>query len=368
MFKKVDAFLEELLTYQLPGNDCIICRKGEVIYRKCSGFADKEKKMPLTGKERYQIFSCSKMITCTAAMQLWEKGAFQLDDPLSLYLPEYAEMTVKTPDGGIKKAENPITLRHLFTMTAGFNYNLHSKSLRRAFDATNGSCPTREVIRFLAQEPLEFEPGTRWLYSLCHDVLAAVVEVVSGMPFNEYVTRNIFDVLGMSQTTFLLPAAEFDTLIPLYREVPENDRLCVLQGMCNYGAGPYRLGINYASGGAGAVSTTEDYNKLLQALCRGEALLKRSTIDMMRSDQLTEEQFKYYAGADNYSYGLGVRCPRRGTSDLSDFGWGGAAGAYFSIDPGREVTILYMQHVVASTAAGMRMKIRQMIHEVTDRM
>lgn len=366
MFEKVDAFLDELLTYQIPGNDCIVCRKGEVIYRRFSGFADKGGKTPLKGSEKYQIFSCSKLITCCAALQLWEKGAFQLDDPLSLYLPEYAEMQVKTADGGVKKAENAITIRQLFTMTAGFNYDLHSKSIRRAYDATMGSCHTREVIRFLAQEPLEFEPGTRWQYSLCHDVLAAVVEVVSGMPFNDYVTKHIFDVLGMKETTFLLPAAEYDTLVPLYRE--QEDKFCPLEGVGNHGAGPYRLGCCYASGGAGAVSTVEDYNKLLQALCSGESILKRSTIDLMRTDQLTDEQRPYYSSMAGYGWGLGVRCPERGSTTITDFGWGGAGGAYFSIDPGREVTILYMQHVVLSKAATKRFQIRDLVHEVTDRM
>ena len=300
--------LKQLEALGVPGIDCTVYQKGREVFRYRSGYSDEAKTKPVDGSERYNIYSCSKLITCTAALQLVEKDIMRLDDAVYEYLPEFRNMK-KLVDGKLEDVRNTMTLRHLFTMTAGFNYNLHSKSLRRAFDATNGSCPTREVIRFLAQEPLEFEPGTRWLYSLCHDVLAAVVEVVSGMPFNEYVTRNIFDVLGMSQTTFLLPAAEFDTLIPLYREVPENDRLCVLQGMCNYGAGPYRLGINYASGGAGAVSTTEDYNKLLQALCRGEALLKRSTIDMMRTP-LYDLNFAYLDNA-GYRYGLGVRTMSR---------------------------------------------------------
>ena len=207
MFAKFETFLDSLLELNVPGNDCIVCRKGEVVFRHFGGFSDCEKKCPMTGRERFQIFSCSKLITCCAALQLWEKGKFQLDDELFRYLPEYEHMKVKTP-AGIVDAGKKITLRHLFTMTAGFNYDLASKSLRRAFDATQGRCPTREVIRYLAQEPLDFEPGEKWQYSLCHDVLAAVVEEIAGMPFNDYVTKNIFDVLGMKSCTFLLPWAE----------------------------------------------------------------------------------------------------------------------------------------------------------------
>ena len=368
MFSKLDAFLDELLASGIPGNDCLVCRNGEVIYRKYSGFADKEQKQPLNGNEKYQIFSCSKLITCCAALQLWERGLFQLDDELSRYLPEYARMTVKTCDGGVKEAVNPITLRHLFTMTAGFNYDLQSKSIRRAVDATSGACQTREVIRFLAQEPLEFEPGTKWQYSLAHDVLAAVVELLSGISFNDYVTKNIFDPLEMSQTTFLLPAAEYDTLVPLYREIPQDTRLTPLDGVGNHGAGPYRLGVCYASGGAGAVSTVEDYNKLLHSLCCDERILKRSTIDLMRTDQLSENLAQYVATGEGYSWGLGVRCPRNGDGRRSDFGWGGAGGAYYSIDLSRQVTILYMQHVICSTAGARRITIRDIVHEAVDKM
>ena len=363
MFEKLEKFLDELRECPVPGNDCIICRKGEVIYRHTAGFADMAKKTPLTGKERYQIFSCSKLITCCAALQLWEQGKFQLDDELCRYLPEYAQMKVRTPEGGIADAKNKITIRHLFTMTAGFNYNLNAPSILRVYDATKGSCPTREVIRALAQEPLSFEPGTRWQYSLCHDVLAAVVEVISGVEFNEYVTKNIFDVLGMNQTTFLLPASEWHTLIPLCREIPAGEQLVELNGIGNYGIAPYRLGPCYASGGAGCVSTVEDYNKLLQALCSGEKILKRSTIDMMRTDELTEEQQKDTWSGPYYSYGLGVRCPRRGYSERTEFGWGGAAGAYFCIDPGRELTVLYVQHVCHSSAAPKRTRIIEFVNE-----
>ena len=365
MFAKLDALLDEMLTHPLPGNDCIVCRKGEVIYRRFSGFADKEKTRPLTGNERYQIFSCSKLITCCAALQLWEKGAFQLDDPLCLYLPEYADMKVKTADG-IVAARNKITIRHLFTMTAGFNYDLNAQSILQVHDATEGRCPTREVIRALAQEPLDFEPGTAWQYSLCHDVLAALVEVLSQQPFNDYVTEHILAPLGMSSVTFMLPASQFHTLVPLYREVPVDDPLCPLSGMGTHGTGPYRLGPCYASGGAGAVSTVEDFNKLLQSLCYDEKVLKRSTIEMMAVDQLTEAMYEQSWGGEYYGYGLGVRCPKRGCDVRSDFGWGGAAGAYFAIDPARELTVLYVQHVVTSSARDLRPRILEILHEILD--
>lgn len=362
MFRELDEMLESFLEKNIPGNDCIICHKGKTIYRKFRGFADRNRQIPIKGNERYQIFSCSKLITCCAALQLWEKGKFSLDDELARFMPEFAEMKVRTPEG-IKKAENKILIKHLFSMTAGFSYNLNSKSLRRAIDDTFGSCPTVKTITYLADEPLLFEPGTNWAYSLCHDVLAALVEVVSGVPFNDYVTDNIFRPVGMMRSTFLLPAAEYDTLIPLYRENSDGAATVELNGITHSGISPYRLGVCYASGGAGCVSSTADFNLLLGALCSGERVLKRSTIDMMSTDRLEDSFRDACMAKPPYGYGLGVRCPARGCSERTDFGWGGAAGAYFSIDPVKELTVLYMQHVTCSSVAPLRNQILALVHK-----
>ena len=362
-FAKLDALLDRILEHNIPGNDCVVCVKGVPVYRRTAGFIDRGKTVPMKGDERYHIFSCSKLITCTAALQLFEKGAFGLDDELRNYLPEFGEMTVVTPEGQVRPARNRITMRHLFTMTAGFSYDLNSKAFRKAYDDTCGACPTRKTISYLAQEPLLFEPGTSWHYSLCHDVLAAAVEEISGMPFNDFVKKNIFDVLGMTRSTFQLPAAEFDTLLPLYREEVEFPLVPVNALTCGH---LYRPGCCYASGGAGCVSTLEDFNKLLQALCSGEAVLKRSTVDLMRTDQLDDKLREAY-GRPGYGYGLGVRCPLAGGKGASDFGWGGAAGAYFAIIPERQATVLYMQHVTnAASVKPLRLEIPKVVLECLD--
>ena len=368
MFEELIDFQENMLKLGIPGNDCIVYQNGKEIYRYYCGYKDKNQTQKLTGSEKYQIFSCSKLITCCAALQLWEKGMFKLDDPLYFYLPEYEHMYVKQPDNSIKKAQNHITIRHLFAMTAGFNYNLYAKSILEVFDQTNGSCPTRLVIKALAKEPLEFEPGTKWQYSLAHDVLASLVEVLSGMLFNDYVTENIFLPLKMKDSTFTLPFSQYNSLVPLYKERQDDSKLIDLLGMFNSGSPSYRIGPNYASGGASCVSTVEDYNKFLQAICSGELLLKRSTIEMLKVDQLSSEQRKNCMAGVDYSWGLGVRCPKAGDTSITDFGWGGAGGAYYSIDLTRNVTILYMQSVLTSSAAPMRMKIRDIVQSQVDKL
>ena len=338
MFSELISFMDSFLEMGIPGYDCIIYHKGKCIFRHQNGYSDLKTKTPFSGKERYNIYSCSKPITVVAALQLYEKGLYKLSDNLSDYMPEFKEMYVKT-DSGLRKAENQITIKDLFCMTAGFSYNLSSPELLKCVEETKGVCETREVMRYLAKEPLDFEPGERWQYSLCHDVLAAFTEVVSKVKFEEYVKKNIFDVLGMTNSTFLLPYEEIDSIATHYSFNYETNKADERSKIPDY-----RFGIKYASGGAGCVSTVEDYIKFLEGV-RTRKLLKDETIKLMTTDSLTEKQ-KSTFNIENYTYGLGVRCP---CDDLkSDFGWGGAAGAYLAIDCENEITLFYAQHLLAS--------------------
>ena len=209
MFEKIKALCDSFLDMGIPGLDLMVCQDGQCVLRYTKGYSDRENKIPMRGNERYDIFSCSKPLTVTAAMQLWEKGLFKLEDRLSDYFPEYAEMTVKTPDG-VRPAKTPILIRDLFQMTAGFTYDLRSPSLKQLWKETDGRSPTREVARAIAKEPLSFEPGAHWQYSLCHDVLAALVEVISGQRFAEYVKARIFDPLGMRRSNCYIDLIEQD--------------------------------------------------------------------------------------------------------------------------------------------------------------
>ena len=219
-FAELARFLDSLpVLGGWPGNDCLVLWHGEPVFRHQAGFADLEAGIPMTGCERVNLYSCSKVATCTAALQLFEKGLFKLDDPLADYMPEFANMKVME-NGVARPAKGPIRIWHLFTMTAGFSYDLNSPALA-AYRAENPACPTREFIRHLAADPLLFDPGTRWNYSLCHDVLAAFVEVLSGQLFADYTRDHIFAPLGMANTTFLMPDSELGTIAPQYRFNPD---------------------------------------------------------------------------------------------------------------------------------------------------
>lgn len=347
MFEKTKALCDSFLAMGVPGFDLMVCKDGECVLRYMNGYSDREKKTPMKGDELYNIFSCSKMFTCVAAMQLWEKGLFRLEDILSDYMPEFKEMTVKTPEG-IVPAKTQIHIYDLFQMTAGFDYNLESPSLKQLRIDTDGRCPTREVARALAKEPLQFHPGEKYLYSLAHDVLAALVEVLSGEKFEDYVKKNIFDRVGMPDSDFLIPMEDYEKVIPLYRGTPE--------GVVNHPLGKvpmYRIGTEHASGGAGCVSTVEDYMKFLEALRSGETLLKQDTLRLMATQRLNPQQMETFTKKETHGYGLGMRVPKEGGWH-KDFGWGGAAGAYFAIDPTRNISIYYAQHVTLSPNTAQR--------------
>ena len=344
MFEKTKKFCDSFLEMGVPGFDLAVYKDGECILRYMNGYSDLENKVKMQGNERYNIYSCSKVITCTAALQLWEKGMFSLEDELSDYMPEFLEMTVRT-ENGIKKAENPILIKHLFEMTAGFSYDCNSPEIAKCKEETNGRCPTREIMRYLAKEPLLFEPGDRFEYSLCHDVLAGLIEVISGEKFEVYVKKNIFDKVGMNYSTFMMPEEELDSIAEqLFKDgKPINIGKQII---------PFKIGTEYASGGAGAISTVGDYIKFLEGL-RTYKLLKPETLKLMMTDRLTEHQKRTYFLKETHGYGLGVRCPKNNEKNI-DFGWGGAASAYLAVDMENEITIYFGCHLHLSPVQGIR--------------
>ncbi len=354
MFKKTKALCDSFLEQGIPGFDLMVCHEGKCVLRYYNGVSDKKNQTPMTGKERYNIFSCSKPITCVAAMQLWEKGLFQLEDLLSDYMPEFATMTVRQSDGTIVPATNPIRIHNLFEMTAGFNYNYRTAGFQELHKRTHGRCPTREFARTLAAEPLDFEPGAQYQYSLCHDVLAALVEVISGEKFEDYVKAHIFDPLGMKDSDFLLPIEDYKHVVPLYRFDADANEAIVM----DHGNVPSaRLGTEHASGGAGCVSTVEDYMKFLEALRIGDIILKKETIRLMATNRLNEAQKQTCNVVRlGYGYGLGMRTPVP-ENGIYDFGWSGAAGSYMAVDPVRNLTIYYSMHIMSSPVHSQRRRV-----------
>ena len=350
MFEQTKALCEHFLKMGLPCFDLIVYKDGECILRHMGGYADRENNVPMKGNEKYHLYSCSKLITCVAAMQLWEKGLFSLDDKLSDYMPAFGNMTVKTEEG-IVKAKKPIRIADLFQMTSGMNYDLKTPALIEYYQNGNKDCPTVELVNLLAKTPLRFEPGEGWLYSLSHDVLGALIEVITGQKFELYVKEHIFDPLGMADSDFLHPQEDWEGFARQYRYNAETGEFEPRW------RNAFRPGKAYAAGGAGCTSTVEDYIKFLEALRVGDVILKKDTVSLMATDRLTEKQRAMFVSGTpsrtQVGYGLGMRTPLQ-DPDYTAFGWAGAAGSLAFVDPANDMTIFYAQHVLATPNRSLR--------------
>lgn len=388
-FTPLKNFLDHLTSWRIPGNCVCVYKDGKKVYSYESGYADLENKSPMTPDRLFYIYSCSKVATVTAALQLYEKGLFSFEDPLYDFIPEYKNMHIKTYDGSLVPAKNPITMRNLFTMTSGLTYDMNTPAFKKAYELSNGKMDTLTVAKCLAGDPISFEPGEHWQYSLSHDVLAAAVEVISGKPFKEYMKENIFAPLCMESTVYHIEEAK-GTFAEQYRfkNSDEEDigRLQAGNDEANKREGGHIVnrglvnvdifGPEYDSGGAGIITTVDDYAKLSCALgnggvgATGERILKPETIELLRTNQLNAQQLKdlNWTQLKGYGYGLGVRTMMdtvKGNSNgnIGEFGWGGAAGATVLVDPKEKLGVFYAHHMLNPQEEYYQPRLRNAIYE-----
>lgn len=368
----LDSCPERFATY---GGDLMVMHHHRPVYRHTFGMADRKSGRKMQGNEVYRIYSCSKVATCTAIMKLMEEGKLSLDQPLAEILPEFSRMQVQQTDEHgektLRPAKNPILIRHLLTMTAGMTYDCGSDPIRRVKEATQGRVPTMDGVRAMAQMPLVFDPGDHWHYSLCHDVLGGVVETLSGQKFSEYMTEHFFEPLGMRETFYYLLPQFADRYMPQYTRNSEGTLATPMDPDNNAW---FELGSEYESGGAGVVSTVEDYIRFAEMLTSGgvtpsgRRLISRESIDTMRKTYLPMEKLSEFGSrALGYSYALGVRTHVNGPDEKSqsgkyEFGWDGAAGAYIEADPENEISIYFGCSTRAPANGQIHPVIRNLVH------
>ncbi len=350
-FQKIDLLLDSLPARGIPACSLMITHHGKEVYSRHIGYSDTEKTKPTQADDLYWVCSITKVTTCVAAMQLVESGKIALDDPVSKYLPAFSSLSVQEEDGEIRPAKTVLTVEHLFTMTGGFNYKFHLAPIVAACADPNAS--TLEVVNSFAKSPLDFEPGTHFQYSFCHDILAAVVEVASGMLFRDYLKKFIFDPLGMKDTGFHLPRDMESRMTTMYRYSHGLAKSHVIE--CK---NKYSMTDNYDSGGAGLYTSPADEIKLLTALaCGGKApdgtrILQPETVRMMGENRLCDQARADFAPTRLYGYGWGL-CGRAlvdpslsdARSAAGEFGWDGATGSFALVDPTNELAIFYCQHI-----------------------
>jgi len=376
-FDDLSRLLEKFVKDGLPGCACAVAKEGKTLFEGYFGYADIEDKIPVTEDTVFRLFSMTKVIICTAAMMLYERGKFLLNEPIYEYFPEYRDthVLITQPNGNqvIRKARNPMLIKHAFMMAVGLPYPFFDSPVAREMEKVmndltqkHGKYDIVTEVCAMASVPVAFEPGTRWLYGYGHDIVAGLIQLVSGKTVGQFLQEEIFDPLGMKDTGYRYRDDIESRMVSLYKR-EENGEMKKIDGMFDEYHKPDAI---YEAGGAGLYSTVKDYLKFSQMLANGgvyngERIIGRKTIDLMRTNHLNAVQLQdftnsYLAG---YGYGLGVRTlisKAEGHSNGSEgeFGWTGALGTYVSIDPQEKASIVYMHQMMPNMEEYHHLRVR----------
>ncbi len=369
----------------VPGIVALVARKGKIVFHEAYGMADDQSKRKMKKDDIFRIASQSKAITSTAVMMLWEEGKFRLDDPISKYIPEFENpMVLSSFRYGdttytAVPAEREITIRHLLTHTSGIGYGeidpderiklIHEKAgIIIAFTTENVSI--EENIKKLAKLPLHHNPGEKYTYSLGLDVLGYFVEIVSGMPFDEFLRKRLFEPLGMDDTWFYLPESRADRLVTVQKmESEEWVKYPITFYDTDY---PITGAMKYFSGGGGLSSTAKDYATFLQMYLNGGELngtriLSRTTVQSVMGNQ-TGDLF----GGDKLYYGLafGVVTSKGqdagGEGSEGTFSWGGYFNTSYFADPVEQTIGIIMKQTRGPVNDETGWKFRLLVNQAID--
>jgi len=358
------------------------------VYTDTYGWADVEDQIPITAESIFRIYSMTKPITSIVLMQLYEEGEFLLEDPLEKFLPEFANPTVMVGGSDIAPVTRPaarsITIKDILTHCSGFTYGFFRQSpldaryrSQNLGDFTTPDYSLRECMQRLAEQPLLFEPGTAWNYSMSTDVCGAVIEVITGQTLAQAFAERVFNPLSMLDTGFSVPASATERFTSLYAPIPPGPMTRIDQAeSSNYLEPPAFL-----SGGGGLVSTLGDYQKfasmlLAGGIADGNRVIGRRTLEYMASNHLPDGKLLNELGQSSFSevvmdgmgFGLGfaiVQDPAANGNMCSpgEFNWGGAASTAFWIDPVEEITAVFMTQLLPSSHYPLRRELRAAVYQ-----
>lgn len=359
-FTRLTDYLDSLSDrFGVPAADCAVYHDHRVVYRHMTGYADDAKTRPVSERDLYILYSATKVITIAAALRLIDEGRLALTDEVARYLPAYERLTVREADGTVRPARTKMRICDAMSMGGGLDYTWNTPAMEALREKFGREISTIDAVNSFAERPLCFDPGTHFLYSLCHDVIGAVIEVVSGMSFGDYLRTAIFEPLGMTDTTFHPTGEQRARLTEQY--LMEGDRVRAVS------KDNLKIDVSdrYESGGGGLISSVNDYLAFAACLANGGTadngyrLLSPEAVALMHTDQMTTpERAADFArlGRRGYSYGLGVRTlvdPRSaGTAaPAGEFGWDGAACAYCSMETSTDTAIFFGTQVLNWDAA-----------------
>lgn len=375
---------------KIAGCQLTVARHGHVAYARSFGLMDRERNKPVQDDTLWRIYSMTKPITSVALMMLYERGLFQLNDPVSRYAPSWKNHRVWVSGEGedmvTEPVERPVSFRDVLSHMAGFTYGgaLPGVGVQHPIDhvyqglkvRSMGSQDSMETfLDKLGRVPLRYQPGTRWMYSVATDVCGALVEVLSGRPFAQFLQEEIFEPLGMTDTAFWVPPEKLDRFAANYRRAA--DKSLVLQD--DPGASTYAKDPGFKSGGGGLVSTSADYMRFCEMLRRGGELdgariLGPRTLELMHMNhlpgggdltQLALGTFSETANA-GVGFGLGFATTlgqvETGGLGVGDYYWGGAASTIFWVDPKEDLTAVFMTQLMPSGTFNFRGQLKNIIY------
>jgi CubicO group peptidase (beta-lactamase class C family) len=381
----IDAYLEaEIAAKKVPGAVVLIQRNGETAYLKSLGVRDPGTQQPMTANSIFRIYSMSKPITTAAAMMLVEDGRLGLDDPLSKYIPSFANVKVgveqKAANGAVTlnlvPAEHPITIRDLMRHTSGITYSFIGEGLvKKAYGEAHlfaGDLDNAGFAEKIARLPLDYQPGTTWDYGHSTDILGRVIEVISGQSLYQFEKQRLLDPLGMKDTAFYVADPAKRSLIA---EPFPDDRVIA----DNFVMNDPRVEQKWEAGGHGMVSTVADYIRFAQMLLNGGTLdgkryLSEQTVISMGSDHIGPGSGvapgPYYLPGSGCGFGLGfsVRTEPGHTAaegSVGEMNWSGAGGTTFWIDPKQDTIVVFMAQTVADRDS-LRVHLKDLVYRALD--
>ena len=372
-----------VLKGKISGANCLIFKDGKELGYWESGLADIEAGVPFKRNTICRLYSMSKPVTSVGVLKLLEEGKIDLDQCVSEYLPEFQNLKV-CDNGKIRKSWRPLKIQDLMNMTSGYTYGGDDDEGRRQTSRLIGelnehfdTITTREFARRIAEIPVTFEPGTSYEYGFSADILGALIEAVSGKKFSQYMKENIFDPLGMKDTGYWVPASEQKRLSKVYRRPSDGTNHPTLFTNNN-------LGIQdkmdkepaFESGGAGLVSTIDDYMRFVRMLVNGGELdgvriLQEGTVRFMSTaklrtnlQQVFDCKMEHLSG---YSYTNLCRvCIEpdqcKFLAQKGEFGWDGWLGPYMMIDPVNKIGLVYLQQMCDSGLTDTMREIRNILY------
>jgi CubicO group peptidase (beta-lactamase class C family) len=352
---EVDQFMERAVSDQkIAGGVVIISHDGEIGFFHTYGLMDREAKKPMSPDTIFRIYSMSKAITTAAALNLYDAGKIGLDDPVSKYIPSFANLKVATTNG-LRAPARPVTIKDLMLHISGLTYGAGPDALKETYSRLKpmDSKNLAEMVEKLSQVPLAFDPGTDWTYGVGIDVLGRVIEVVSGESLDVFLNKNIFKPLDMTDTAFSVPPDKIGRFAANYSRT---NGLTVIDAPAE---SKYSKHVTFFSGGGGLVSTARDYMRFLSMIAGGGTLdghriLRAETVKLMTSNQLPEKAFPIHFGNEKrYGTGFGLGfCVRTEITTwdpaghVGEYGWGGAASTHYWISPADKLIVVTLEQIM----------------------